>query len=118
MNDGTTKGAHRRAHRSSIRSGNGHFLEEDAIGALSRAGQRYLYTMAALNEAAAQMATEQMSANMEAARTLGQCHGFGEALQVHSQLLTSSSETCMRGLARWVDASNQFMSEPFTQTEK
>ena len=99
-----------------MQRGNGKMFEDGFIDALSRAGQSYLYTMAAMNDAAAQMATEQMSANMEAAKTLGQCHDIGGAMQVHSQLVKSNSEACMRGWARWIEASNQYMSETFTKT--
>ena len=99
----TTKGTingGERAAKSAAHGDNAKILQDGVMGAISQAGQNYLYAMAAMNDAAAQMAAEQMSANMKAADTLGKCRDFGEAMQAHSNLMKSSSEVCMRGLNR------------------
>ena len=113
MTADTSKADHDKSTKGAYQKVNGVIFQDGVMGTLSRAGQCYFYTLAALNDAAAYVATEQTSANMEAARTLAQCHDFGEAVQVQSRLLKSSGEAYMRGWSRWIEASNQYMSDTF-----
>jgi hypothetical protein len=118
MNDDRTNAGHAKTARSANANRRANPYEQGIMGVWSRAGQNYLYSMAALNEAAMQIANEQMSASAEAARTLGQCHDLNEAMQVHSKLMQSSGEACVRGWARWVDASNELLSGTLGDTAK
>jgi hypothetical protein len=82
---------------------------------VSYTGRNYLDTIAALNDAMVQLANEHMRANVDAARTLGQCQNLTDVMQVQSDLMKTSGEAYAKGWAKLMDTSSRFMSDSLEQ---